>query len=82
MATEKDLREILASYGCGLEVHEFSKNDRVTAYPTKMYGVHKMQLTLRGHLEQCPLKDILKHLLSKKDFEEWILMSTPIKGQG
>jgi hypothetical protein len=80
MTTEKELRETLSMYGCGLEIHEFSKHDRISAYPTKLKGIHKMELNLRDHLDTCPLADILKHLLSKKDFEEWVLISTPIKG--
>jgi len=35
MTTEKELREILNSYGVGLEIKEFSKNDRVVTYPTR-----------------------------------------------
>jgi len=78
MTTEKELREILAVYGCGLEVHEFSKNDRVTGYPTRMQGIHKIQLNLRGHLSTVSIGEIAKHLLSKKDFEDWSGKQTPV----
>ncbi|MGD0071381.1 MAG: hypothetical protein ABSB71_07895 [Candidatus Bathyarchaeia archaeon] len=71
MTTEKELREILNSYGVGLEIKEFSKNDRVVTYPTRYQGIHRMELTLRGHLSKISLEELLKHELSKKDFEDW-----------
>jgi hypothetical protein len=82
MTNEKELREILNSYAIGLEVFEYKKYDKVVAYPTRYQGIHRMELTLRGHLDTISLKELLKHLLSKKDFEEWVLISTPIKGTG
>jgi hypothetical protein len=82
MTTEKDLREILNSYAIGLELHEYKNNDKVVVYPTRYQGIHRMELTLRGHLNTISLKELLKHLLSKKDFEEWVFLSTPIKATG
>jgi hypothetical protein len=71
MTTEKELRETLVTYGCGLEIQEFTKYDRVHAYPTRLGGIHKISLNLRGHLSTCPMADILKHLLSNKDFDDY-----------
>ena len=71
MTTEKAIRESLAKFGCGLEIHEFKTHDTVTAYPTRIKGVHKIHLTLRYHLKQITEKELLFHLLGSEDYAHW-----------
>jgi hypothetical protein len=79
MTTEQELREVLAKYGIGLEIGEFSKNDRVNTYPTRYRGIHKLSLNLRGKLESCPLAELLKHCLSDADFKDWQASNTHLQ---
>lgn len=73
MTTDKELREVLAKYGIGLDIDELARNDRVNLYPTKYKGVHKETLWLRGRLADCPLEEFLKYCLSKTDYNDWEL---------
>ncbi len=69
---EDMLRETLASFGIGLDIHHFKRHDSVTAYPTRNPHIHKIRLTLRGRLDLSAVLELLKkHLLSYEEFGKW-----------
>lgn len=68
---EDELREILYRYAIGFELIELRTHDKIHAYPTKRPHVYKIELVLRTKLEKCDAEEILKHLLTKDEFDDW-----------
>jgi hypothetical protein len=68
---ETEMREVLSEYGYGFELIVFTKHDRLNAYPTRRPHIHKISLDLRRHVEQCNPEEVLKHLLTKSEFDDW-----------
>lgn len=71
MTTEKELREVLYSFGIGFFLRRNKNFDIIELMPTKRLNVYKIELSTKGHIETITLDELLRACLTKKEFEFW-----------
>ena len=69
---ERQLREACDFYYIGLWVKHFKTHDSIVLMPTRNPHIHRMELTLRGHITTLNVDKFLqKHILSEKEYATW-----------
>ncbi len=71
-AKEKQLREACSFAYIGLMVSHFKNHDKIIAMPTQNPNIHRIELTLRGHITTLNIDKFLQeHILSRKEYAAW-----------
>jgi len=65
MTNQEELQAIIGKYGYTIErIYKFNKHDRLRVTTPELV----MTFSLRKHIKETPLKDLLEVILSKSEF--------------